>query len=141
MFERFTDRARRVLVLSQEEARDLKAAQIGTEHLLLGLIREGEGTGAIALGELGVTLEAVRSKLEQGAAPGVAPGKTAPFSPHSKKVLEKSLHEAITLGNSYIGTEHMLLAVLAEPAGRAFIILGEARNLSKGRSCQGHLTD
>jgi ATP-dependent Clp protease ATP-binding subunit ClpC len=125
VFERFTDRARRVLVLAQEEARDLSSDHIGTEHVLLGLIREGEGTGAKALGELEVTLEAVQAKVREEQGSGVGPGRTAPFTPRAKKVLERSLHEAIQLGNSYIGTEHILLAVLGEDKGKAFKILGE----------------
>ena len=105
MFERFTDRARRVLVLAQEEARDLNHAFIGTEHILLGLIREGEGVAAKALDALGVTYDVVREKVEEaiGANTNPSPG-SPPITPRAKKVLELSLREALQLGHSYIGT-------------------------------------
>ena len=124
LFERFTDRARRVLVLAQEEARELNHAFIGTEHILLGLIREGEGVAAKALDALGVTFEAVREKVEEaiGANPNPPPG-SPPFTPRAKKVLELSLREALQLGHSYIGTEHMLLGLVREGDGRAAQVL------------------
>src|SRR5665213_1921234 len=102
LFERFTDRARRVLVLAQEEARLLNHSFIGTEHILLGLIHEGEGVAAKALESLGISLEAVREKVEEtmGVA-GTAPSGSPPFTPRAKKVLELSLREALQLGHSY----------------------------------------
>jgi len=124
MFERFTDRARRVLVLAQEEARDLNHSFIGTEHILLGLIREGEGVAAKALDSLGVTFEAVREKVEEaiGSNGNPTPG-SPPFTPRAKKVLELSLREALQLGHSYIGTEHMLLGLVREGDGVAAQVL------------------
>src|SRR5881396_3167082 len=106
MFERFTDRARRVVVLAQEEARLLNHNYIGTEHILLGLIHEGEGVAAKALESLGISLEAVRSQVEeiigQG---GSSPSGHIPFTPRAKKVLELSLREALQLGHNYIGAD------------------------------------
>src|SRR5450631_2714367 len=124
VFERFTDRARRVLVLAQEEARLLNHSFIGTEHILLGLIHEGEGVAAKALESLGVSLEAVREKVEEtiGLA-GTAPTGSPPFTPRAKKVLELSLREALQLGHSYIGTEHMLLGLVREGEGVAATVL------------------
>ena len=124
MFERFTDRARRVLVLAQEEARLLNHSFIGTEHILLGLIHEGEGVAAKALESLGISLEAVREKVEEtmGVA-GTAPSGSPPFTPRAKKVLELSLREALQLGHSYIGTEHMLLGLVREGEGVAATVL------------------
>ena len=126
MFERFTDRARRVLVLAQEEARDLNHAFIGTEHILLGLIREGEGVAAKALDALGVTFDVVREKVEEaiGANTNPSPG-SPPFTPRAKKVLELSLLEALQLGHSYIGTEHMLLGLVREGDGVAAQVLND----------------
>ena len=126
MFERFTDRARRVLVLAQEEARDLNHAFIGTEHILLGLIREGEGVAAKALDALGVTFDVVREKVEEaiGTNSNPSPG-SPPFTPRAKKVLELSLREALQLGHSYIGTEHMLLGLVREGDGVAAQVLNE----------------
>ena len=126
MFERFTDRARRVLVLAQEEARDLNHAFIGTEHILLGLIREGEGVAAKALDALGVTFDVVREKVEEaiGANTNPSPG-SPPFTPRAKKVLELSLREALQLGHSYIGTEHMLLGLVREGDGVAAQVLND----------------
>ena len=106
MFERFTDRARRVVVLAQEEARMLNHNYIGTEHILLGLIHEGEGVAAKALESLGISLEAVRSQVEEIIGQGQqAPSGHIPFTPRAKKVLELSLREALQLGHNYIGTE------------------------------------
>ncbi len=123
-FERFTDRARRVLVLAQEEARLFNHGFIGTEHILLGLIHEGEGVAAKALGLLGISLTAARAKVEEtvGIAAG-APSGSPPFTPRAKKVLELSLREALQLGHSYIGTEHLLLGVVREGEGVAAQVL------------------
>jgi ATP-dependent Clp protease ATP-binding subunit ClpA len=124
MFERFTDRARRVLVLAQEEARLLNHSFIGTEHILLGLIHEGEGLAAKALESLGISLEAVREKVEETIGPaGSAPTGSPPFTPRAKKVLELSLREALQLGHNYIGTEHMLLGLVREGEGKAAQVL------------------
>ena len=124
MFERFTDRARRVLVLAQEEARLLNHSFIGTEHILLGLIHEGEGVAAKALESLGISLEAVREKVEETSGPaGSAPTGSPPFTPRAKKVLELSLREALQLGHNYIGTEHMLLGLVREGEGVAAQVL------------------
>ena len=118
MFERFTDRARRVIVLAQEEARTLQHNYIGTEHLLLGLIREGEGVAAKALAAKGVTLEDTRKQVEEMIGKGnAAPNGHIPFTPHAKQVLELSLREALQLGHSYIGTEHILLGLIREGEG------------------------
>jgi ATP-dependent Clp protease ATP-binding subunit ClpC len=124
MFERFTDRARRVVVLAQEEARLLNHNYIGTEHILLGLLREGEGVAAETLDRVGVSLDRVRSEVEQIIGRGdTAPGGHIPFTPRSKKVLELSLREALGLGHNYIGTEHILLGVLREGEGVAAQVL------------------
>ena len=124
MFERFTDRARRVVVLAQEEARLLNHSYIGTEHILLGLIHEGEGVAAKAMESLGISLEAVRSQVEeiigQG---GSSPSGHIPFTPRAKKVLELSLREALQLGHNYIGTEHILLGLIREGEGVAAQVL------------------
>ncbi|MBX7160881.1 MAG: ATP-dependent Clp protease ATP-binding subunit [Acidimicrobiia bacterium] len=124
MFERFTDRARRVVVLAQEEARLLNHNYIGTEHILLGLIHEGEGVAAKALESLGISLDAVRQQVEeiigQG---GSSPSGHIPFTPRAKKVLELSLREALQLGHSYIGTEHILLGLIREGEGVAAQVL------------------
>lgn len=118
MFERFTDRARRVIVLAQEEAKALQHNYIGTEHLLLGLIREGEGIAAKALAAKGVTLEDTRKQVEEMIGKGnAAPNGHIPFTPHAKQVLELSLREALQLGHSYIGTEHILLGLIREGEG------------------------
>ena len=124
MFERFTDRARRALGLAQEEARLLGHSFIGTEHILLGLIHEGEGVAAKALESLGITLTAAREKVEEtiGMA-GSAPSGSPPFTPRAKKVLELSLREALQLGHSHIGTEHMLLGLVREGEGVAAQVL------------------
>jgi hypothetical protein len=124
VFERFTDRARRVVVLAQAEARMLNHDYIGTEHLLLGLIHEGEGVAAMALGRLDISLDAVRSQVEeiigQGAA---APTGHIPFTPRAKKVLELSLRESQQLSHDYIGTEHILLGLIREGEGVAAQVL------------------
>jgi ATP-dependent Clp protease ATP-binding subunit ClpC len=124
MFERFTDRARRVVVLAQEEARMLNHNYIGTEHILLGLIHEGEGVAAKALESLGISLEAVRSQVEEIIGQGQsAPTGHIPFTPRAKKVLELSLREALQLGHNYIGTEHILLGLIREGEGVAAQVL------------------
>ena len=128
VFERFTDRSRSVLVLAQEEARLLRHGYIGTEHILLGLIREKDGIAADALSSFGITLGAVRGEVEamlgavdEASAP--SPGGSPPFTPRSKKVLELSLREALRLGHNYIGTEHILLGILSEGHGVAAQVL------------------
>ena len=149
MFERFTDRARRVIVLAQEEARALQHNYIGTEHLLLGLIREGEGIAAKALASKGVTLEDTRKQVEEMIGKGNAtPGGHIPFTPHAKQVLELSLREALQLGHSYIGTEHILLGLIREGEGvgtqvliKMDVDLGELRSATidmiRGNSASG----
>ena len=124
MFERFTDRARRVVVLAQDEARMLNHDYIGTEHILLGLIHEGEGVAAKALESLGIRLEGVRREVEAiiGRGQQARPGHI-PFTPRAKKVLELSLREALQLGHSYIGTEHILLGLIREGDGVAAQVL------------------
>ncbi len=124
MFERFTDRARRVVVLAQEEARLLNHNYIGTEHILLGLIHEGEGVAAKALESLGISLEAVRAQVEEIIGHGGStPSGHIPFTPRAKKVLELSLREALQLGHNYIGTEHILLGLIREGEGVAAQVL------------------
>ncbi|MGB8022353.1 MAG: ATP-dependent Clp protease ATP-binding subunit [Candidatus Nanopelagicales bacterium] len=124
MFERFTDRARRVVVLAQEEARMLNHNYIGTEHILLGLIHEGEGVAAKALESLGISLEAVRQEVQEIIGQGQqAPSGHIPFTPRAKKVLELSLREALQLGHNYIGTEHILLGLIREGEGVAAQVL------------------
>jgi ClpA/ClpB-like protein len=124
MFQRFTDRARRVVVLAQEEARILDHNYIGTEHILLGLLREGEGVAAKALESLGISLDAVRQQVEEIIGQGQqAPSGHIPFTPRSKKVLELSLREAQQLGHTYIGTEHILLGLIREGDGVAAQVL------------------
>ncbi|MFV0463390.1 MAG: ATP-dependent Clp protease ATP-binding subunit [Nostocoides sp.] len=124
MFERFTDRARRVVVLAQEEARMLNHNYIGTEHILLGLIHEGEGVASKALESLGISLESVREQVQEIIGQGQqAPSGHIPFTPRAKKVLELSLREALQLGHSYIGTEHILLGLIREGEGVAAQVL------------------
>ena len=133
MFERFTDRARRVVVLAREEARMLNHSYVGTEHLLLGLVHEGEGVAARALEALGIRLEVVREQVEEiaGRGPQPLPGHI-PFTPQAKQVLELSLREALQLRHNYIGTEHVLLALIREGEGVAAQVL-----VSLGASLQG----
>jgi Clp amino terminal domain, pathogenicity island component len=124
VFERFTDRARSVLVLAQEEARLLNHSFIGTEHILLGLVRQGDGVGARALESSGITLDAVRQKVEEAVGmAGTTPSASPPFTPRAKKVLELALREALQLGHSYIGTEHILLGLVREGEGVAATVL------------------
>ena len=149
MFERFTDRARRVIVLAQEEARTLQHNYIGTEHLLLGLIREGDGVAAKALASKGVTLDDTRKQVEEMIGKGNAtPNGHIPFTPHARQVLELSLREALQLGHSYIGTEHILLGLIHEGEGvgtqvliKMDVNLGELRSatidLIRGNSGDG----
>jgi ATP-dependent Clp protease ATP-binding subunit ClpC len=124
MFERFTERARRVVVHAQEEARDLNHGYIGTEHLLLGLMREPESAAARALRELEISQDAVRDKVVEiiGRGSG-APSGHIPFTPRAKKVLELSLREALQLSHNYIGTEHILLGLIREGQGVAAKVL------------------
>jgi Clp amino terminal domain, pathogenicity island component/UvrB/uvrC motif len=126
MFERFTDRARRVITLAQEEARMLHHDYIGTEHILLGLIHEGRGVAARALESLGISLVAVRQQVEEiiGQGQQPTPGHI-PFTPRAKKVLELSLREALQLGHNYIGTEHILLGLIREGHGVAAQVLAK----------------
>jgi hypothetical protein len=132
MFERFTDRARRVVVLAQEEARMLSHDYIGTEHVLLGLIHEGEGVAAKALESLGITMEAVRQQVEEIVGRGHATlSGHIPFTPQAKKALQLALGEAMHLGHNYIGTEHILLGLIREgkgPAAQVLAGLGADRN-------------
>jgi ATP-dependent Clp protease ATP-binding subunit ClpC len=126
VFDRFTDRAKRVMVLAQEEARMLNHNYIGTEHILLGLIHEGEGVGAKTLESLNISLEAVRRQVEEI----IGQGETAPpgrplFTPSAKKVVELSLRESLQLGHNYIGTEHLLLGLIREGQGVAAQVLQE----------------
>jgi ATP-dependent Clp protease ATP-binding subunit ClpC len=127
MFERFTDRARRVVVEAQNEARALGHDYIGTEHLLLGLISEGHGVGAKALESLGVSAEALRAGVTEIAAPGQrSTSAHIPFTPRAKQVLRLALAEALRLGHHYIGTEHLLLALIQEHDGVAGQVLAAA---------------
>jgi ATP-dependent Clp protease ATP-binding subunit ClpC len=125
MFERFTDRARRVVVLAQEEARMLNHDYIGTEHILLGLIHEGNGVAARALEALGITDEAVRQQIDETVGRGKKPARSGhiPFTARAKKSLELSLREALQLGHNYIGTEHILLGLIREGEGPAAQVL------------------
>jgi ATP-dependent Clp protease ATP-binding subunit ClpA len=118
MFERFTDQARRVVVLAQEEARLLGHGYIGTEHILLGLLAEGEGLAFQALASLGISMDAAREQVAEIIGEGTGqPSGHIPFTPRTKKVLELSLREAQRLGDSYIGTEHILLGLAREGEG------------------------
>ena len=124
MFERFTDRARNVVVLAQQEARLLKHNYIGTEHILLGLARESDGLAAKALDALGIGLEAVREQVVELTGRGQkSPSGHIPFTPRAKKVLELSLREALQFGHNYIGTEHILLGLIREGEGVAAQVL------------------
>jgi ATP-dependent Clp protease ATP-binding subunit ClpA len=135
VFERFTDGARRVLVLAQEEARLLNHNFIGTEHVLLGLLHDQEGIAGDALRSLGVSLSAVREKVEETIGPsGNVPGGSPPFTPRAKKVLELSLREALDLKHNYIGTEHLLLGLLREGEGVSVqVLVGLGVELSRVR--------
>jgi ATP-dependent Clp protease ATP-binding subunit ClpA len=135
MFERFTDRSRRVLVLAQEEARWLNHNFIGTEHLLLGLVREDEGVAAKALQALGIRLDAAREKVKETIGPaGASLTGSPPFTPRAKRVLELSLREALQLGHNYIGTEHILLGLVREGEGvAAQVLVGLGADLARLR--------
>jgi ATP-dependent Clp protease ATP-binding subunit ClpC len=141
VFERFTERARRVLALAQEEARLLNHAFIGTEHILLGLIEEGDGMGARALSSLGVSAEAVRDRVQEiVGASASAPGGSPPFTPRAKKVLELALREALQLNHSYIGTEHILLGLVREGDGvAATVLVGLGVDLARVRQAVNNL--
>jgi ATP-dependent Clp protease ATP-binding subunit ClpC len=124
MFERFTDRARRVVVCAQEEARALDHNYIGTEHILLGLVRESGGVAVKALESLGISLETVRQRVEEIIGRGQhTPSGHIPFTPRAKKVMELSLRESRQLGHNYIGTEHILLGLISEGEGVAAQVL------------------
>jgi ATP-dependent Clp protease ATP-binding subunit ClpC len=127
VFERFTQRARRVLALAHDEANLLNHPFIGTEHLLLGLIEEGEGAGVQALAQLGISLDAVREKVKEAVAPSptASAGGSKPFTPRAKKVLELSLREAVQLGHNYIDPENILLGIVREGEGVAARVLVE----------------
>jgi ATP-dependent Clp protease ATP-binding subunit ClpC len=124
MFQRFTDRARRVVVEAQEEARTFDHSYVGTEHILLGLIREGKGVGAKALESLGISLDIVRQQVQEIIGQGQhAPSGHIPFTPAAKKVLELALSESEALGHHYVGTEHILLGLIREGDGVAAQVL------------------
>ncbi len=124
MFKRFTNRARRVVVLGQEEARTLRHDHMGTEHILLGLLAEGEGIAAQVLQRAGITLGAARAEIEEIVGCGdAAPPGHIPFTPRAKKVLELALREALHLGHSFLGTEHILLGLIREGEGVAAAVL------------------
>jgi ATP-dependent Clp protease ATP-binding subunit ClpC len=141
MFERFTDRARRAVVLAQEEARMLNHNWIGTEHILLGVIHEGDGVAARALDSLGISLDAVRQEVAEIIGRGQkAPGGHIPFTPRAKKVLELSLREALQMGHDYIGTEHILLGLIREADGvAAQVLVRLGADLNRTRSQVIHL--
>lgn len=126
LFKRFTDRARAALLQAQDEARQHQHNHIGTEHVLLGVLDQHEGVAAVALEACGVSLDAVRSRFEHRIGTGSSPpGEHIPFTPRAKTVLELTLREALKLGHNYVGTEHIILAVLAEREGVAGKVLGE----------------
>jgi ATP-dependent Clp protease ATP-binding subunit ClpC len=124
MFERFTDRSRRAIVLAQEESRRFSHRYIGTEHLLLGLLVEGEGVAASVLGGAGVTVDQVRATVEEVVAPGSEKVLGhVPFTPRTRRALETALREALQLGHNYIGTEHLLLGLTRDEDATAVQIL------------------
>jgi GNAT superfamily N-acetyltransferase len=134
MLERFTDRARRVVVLAQEEARTLNHDYIGTEHILLGLIHEGDGVGGKALESLGISLDTVRQEVEEIIGRGQhAPPGHIPFTPRAKKALELSLRESVQLGHGYIGTEHILLGLIREGGVAAQVLVKQGADLNRVR--------
>ena len=134
MFERFTERARQVVVLAQEEARTLKHNYIGTEHILLGLLREEEGLAARVLESLDITVERVRAQVVRivGSGEEVTSGQI-PFTPRAKKVLELALREALSLGHNYIGTEHVLLALVRGDGAAHDVLVGRGVRLDVAR--------
>ena len=125
MFNRFTERARKVIILAKEEARRFNHDYLGTEHILLGLIREGEGVAAAVLQKLGTSLETIRLEVEKLVQPGPSTQILGdiPFTPRAKKVLELAAEEARALGHNYIGTEHILLGLIKEGEGVASQVL------------------
>jgi ATP-dependent Clp protease ATP-binding subunit ClpC len=135
MFQRFTDRARRVVVLAQHEARTLDHDYIGTEHILLGLIDEGQGVATTALTSMGISLEEMRQAVRDTIGRGAQPPESGhiPFTPQAKKVLELSLRESMHLGHEYIGTEHILLALIREGGGAAQLLAGAGVDLDRTR--------
>jgi len=135
MFQRFTDRARRVVVLAQHEARTLDHGYIGTEHILLGLIDEGQGIATTALTSMGISLEDMRQAVQDTIGRGAQPPESGhiPFTPQAKKVLELSLRESMQLGHEYIGTEHILLALIREGGGAAQLLAGAGVDLDRAR--------
>jgi ATP-dependent Clp protease ATP-binding subunit ClpC len=140
MFERFTDRARRVVVLAQEEARLLDHGYIGTEHLLLGLVAEKEGIAAGALVELGIDLETARREVEEVVGRGAeVPSGHIPFTRRAKKALESSLREALDLGHDHIGTEHILLGIVRDHEGGAAEVLAKHAASREAVRAQVHL--
>jgi ATP-dependent Clp protease ATP-binding subunit ClpC len=136
MFQRFTDRARRVVVLAQHEARTLDHDYIGTEHILLGLIDEGQGVAARALTSMGISLDEMRQAVQDTIGRGAQPLPESghiPFTPQAKKVLELSLREAMELGSGYIGTEHILLALIREEGVGAQLLAHAGIDLNRAR--------
>ncbi len=135
MFQRFTDRARRVVVLAQNEARTLDHSYIGTEHILLGLIDEGQGVAASALTSMGVSLHEMRQAVQDSIGRGTEPPESGhiPFTPRAKKVLELSLRESQELGHTYIGTEHILLALIREGGVGAQLLAGAGVERDRAR--------
>jgi ATP-dependent Clp protease ATP-binding subunit ClpC len=136
MFQRFTDRARRVVVLAQHEARTLDHGYIGTEHILLGLIDEGQGVAATALTSMGISLDEMRQAVQDTIGRGTEPLPESghiPFTPRAKKVLELSLRESQQLGHTYIGTEHILLALIREEGVGAQLLAGAGVDLDRAR--------
>jgi ATP-dependent Clp protease ATP-binding subunit ClpC len=136
MFQRFTDRARRVVVLAQHEARTLNHDYIGPEHILLGLIDEGQGVAATALTSMGVSLHEMRQTVQDTVGRGAEPPPESghiPFTPQAKKVLELSLRESMELGHTHIGTEHILLAVIREGGVGAQLLAGAGVDRDRAR--------
>jgi ATP-dependent Clp protease ATP-binding subunit ClpC len=136
MFERFIDRARRVVDLARHEARTLGHDHIGTEHILLGLIDEGGGVGSTALTSMGINLEGMRQAVQDSIGRGAQPppeSEHIPFSPQAKKVLELSLREANRLGHNYIGTEHLLLGLIRQGGGAAQLLAGAGVDYDRAR--------
>jgi len=135
MFQRFTDRARRVVVLAQHEARTLDHDYIGTEHILLGLIDEGQGVATTALTSMGISLEEMRQAVQDSIGRGAQLPESGhiPFTPQAKKVLELSLRESMRLGHEYIGTEHILLALIREGGGAAQLMARAGVDLDRAR--------
>jgi ATP-dependent Clp protease ATP-binding subunit ClpC len=136
MFERFTDRARRVVDLARHEARTLGHDHIGTEHILLGLIEEGRGVGTTALTSMGINLDEMRQAVQDSIGRGAQPppeSEHIPFSPQAKKALELSLREANQLGHNYIGTEHILLGLIREGGGAAQLLAGAGVDHGRAR--------